>query len=172
MHLCTVSCKLTKPCGDHLKFVSIFVKSLNIYFLFILSVDQGDFFCDLSLFCFFVVQYGVVLDAGSTHTNMFVYKWKVSDIIHGTALVKEIGQCRITDKSMAMDSDSGNSCGQWLVLSSSGSGSGNRNTNNNSSGIGSNSNGIRNSNSNIRTVWYQLRTQHHKLILKLFNSLS
>lgn len=55
MHLCTVSCKLTKPCGDHLKFVSIFVKSLNIYFLFILSVDQEDFFCDLSLFCFFVV---------------------------------------------------------------------------------------------------------------------
>lgn len=44
-------------------------------------------------------EYGIVLDAGSTHTNMFVYKWKVSDIIQGTALVKEIGQCRITDKA-------------------------------------------------------------------------
>ena len=39
----------------------------------------------------------MVLDAGSTHTNMFVYKWKVSDIIKGTALVKQIGNCTVTD---------------------------------------------------------------------------
>jgi len=43
-------------------------------------------------------EYGVVLDAGSTHTSMFVYKWKVSDIIKGTALVKQIGSCTVTDK--------------------------------------------------------------------------
>lgn len=42
-------------------------------------------------------EYGVVLDAGSTHTNMFVYKWKVGDIIKGTALVKQIGNCTVTD---------------------------------------------------------------------------
>ena len=40
---------------------------------------------------------------------MFVYKWKVSDIIQGTALVKEIGQCRVTDKGIAISSGSGNS---------------------------------------------------------------
>ena len=28
---------------------------------------------------------------------MFVYKWKVSDIIKGTALVKQIGNCTVTD---------------------------------------------------------------------------
>ena len=39
----------------------------------------------------------MVLDAESTHTNMFVYKWKVSDIIKGTALVKQIGNCTVTD---------------------------------------------------------------------------
>lgn len=59
-------------------------------------------------FYFFCVQYGVVLDAGSTHTNMFVYKWKVSDIIKGTALVKQIGQCVVTDKGKS-----------WLWLATS-----------------------------------------------------
>ena len=29
---------------------------------------------------------------------MFIYKWRVSDIIKGTALVKQIGQCTVTDK--------------------------------------------------------------------------
>lgn len=48
----------------------------------------------------FFVQYGVVLDAGSTHTSMFVYNWKVSDIFQGTALVKQIGQCTVTDKGI------------------------------------------------------------------------
>lgn len=43
-------------------------------------------------------EYGIVFDAGSTHTNMFIYKWRVSDIIKGTALVKQIGQCTVTDK--------------------------------------------------------------------------
>lgn len=43
-------------------------------------------------------EYGVVLDAGSTHTTMFVYKWTVSDVVKGTALVKQIGDCTVKDK--------------------------------------------------------------------------
>ncbi|XP_022791974.1 ectonucleoside triphosphate diphosphohydrolase 8-like isoform X2 [Stylophora pistillata] len=43
-------------------------------------------------------EYGIVLDAGSTHTNMFVYKWTVNDVVKGTAVVKEIGECVVKDK--------------------------------------------------------------------------
>lgn len=43
-------------------------------------------------------EYGIVLDAGSTHTNMFVYKWTVDDVVKGTALVEEIGECVVKDK--------------------------------------------------------------------------
>lgn len=44
-------------------------------------------------------EYGIVLDAGSSHTQMFIYKWSVSDIIKGTALVNQIGECTVTDEA-------------------------------------------------------------------------
>lgn len=42
------------------------------------------------------------MDAGSTHTSMFVYKWTVSDVVKGTALVKQIGDCTVKDKGESM----------------------------------------------------------------------
>ena len=33
---------------------------------------------------------------------MFVYKWTVSDVIKGTALVKQIGDCTVKDKGESM----------------------------------------------------------------------
>lgn len=70
-----------------------------------LLVSLGLILCGVTCITLIIVlkekvkdEYGVVLDAGSTHTNMFVYKWKVSDIIKGTALVKQIGNCTVTDK--------------------------------------------------------------------------
>lgn len=54
------------------------------------------------MICFVLSQYGVVLDAGSTHTTMFVYKWTVSDVVKGTALVKQIGDCTVKDKGESM----------------------------------------------------------------------
>ncbi|KAK3739861.1 hypothetical protein QZH41_009111, partial [Actinostola sp. cb2023] len=37
--------------------------------------------------------YGVVLDAGSTHTDLMVYRWLRKDVIQQTGLVEQIGQC-------------------------------------------------------------------------------
>ena len=33
---------------------------------------------------------------------MFVYKWTVSDVVKGTALVKQIGDCIVKDKGESM----------------------------------------------------------------------
>ena len=33
---------------------------------------------------------------------MFVYKWTVSDVVKGTALVKQIGDCTVRDKGESM----------------------------------------------------------------------
>ena len=43
---------------------------------------------------FFWLQYGVVLDAGSSHTELFVYQWATGRVIDGTALVEQIGHCK------------------------------------------------------------------------------
>lgn len=51
----------------------------------------------------FSIQYGIVLDAGSSHTQMFIYKWSVGDIIKGTALVKQIGECTVTDEGTILN---------------------------------------------------------------------
>ena len=39
--------------------------------------------------CCFYLQYGVVLDAGSSHTKLFVYRWDGSKI-NGTAVAHQI----------------------------------------------------------------------------------
>lgn len=57
----------------------------------------------LSFFISFPIQYGIVLDAGSSHTQMFIYKWKVCDVIKRTALVNQIGECTVTDEGMILN---------------------------------------------------------------------
>uniref|UniRef100_A0A8C4SY87 Ectonucleoside triphosphate diphosphohydrolase 2 n=1 Tax=Erpetoichthys calabaricus TaxID=27687 RepID=A0A8C4SY87_ERPCA len=47
--------------------------------------------CALCLF-FFFLQYGIVLDAGSSHTTMFIYKWP-SDKENNTGIVSQHGEC-------------------------------------------------------------------------------
>ena len=34
---------------------------------------------------------------------MFIYKWSVDDIIKGTALVKQIGECTVTDEGTILN---------------------------------------------------------------------
>ena len=40
-----------------------------------------------------MLQYGVVLDAGSTHTELFVFRWPATVRYSDTAVVEQIGQC-------------------------------------------------------------------------------
>jgi len=47
------------------------------------------FFC-----CWVCFQYGIVLDAGSSHTSMFIYKWP-ADKQNGTGIVSEHSKCRV-----------------------------------------------------------------------------
>ncbi|XP_032240692.2 ectonucleoside triphosphate diphosphohydrolase 8 [Nematostella vectensis] len=46
-------------------------------------------------------EYSIVLDAGSTHTDLMVYKWTTKDVLQGTALVKQIGSCMSTGGSIS-----------------------------------------------------------------------
>lgn len=39
-------------------------------------------------------QYGIVLDAGSSHTSMFVYKWP-ADKENGTGIVSQHSSCHV-----------------------------------------------------------------------------
>lgn len=43
------------------------------------------------------VQYGIVLDAGSSHTAMFVYKWP-SDKENETGIVSQHSECHVKGK--------------------------------------------------------------------------
>lgn len=41
-----------------------------------------------------VLQYGVVFDAGSSHTTMYVYKWD-GEPVHKTAVAGQIHHCQV-----------------------------------------------------------------------------
>lgn len=55
-----------------------------------------NFACKFPLF-FLVSQYGIVLDAGSSHTSLFIYKWP-ADKQNGTGVVTQHGECHAEGK--------------------------------------------------------------------------
>lgn len=48
--------------------------------------------CSNALFSTLYFQYGVVLDAGSSHTGLFVYRWP-GPKLNGTGVVRQMGSC-------------------------------------------------------------------------------
>ncbi|TNN30289.1 Ectonucleoside triphosphate diphosphohydrolase 2 [Liparis tanakae] len=44
-----------------------------------------------------VFMYGIVLDAGSSHTALYIYKWP-ADKQNGTGVVTQHGECRVHGK--------------------------------------------------------------------------
>jgi hypothetical protein len=46
----------------------------------------------------FLLQYGVVLDAGSSHTKLFIYKWD-GEKLHETAEAKQVHYCTVIGMS-------------------------------------------------------------------------
>lgn len=47
----------------------------------------------------FLLQYGIVLDAGSSHTSMYVYQWP-AEKANDTGIVKQIDMCEVKGKEM------------------------------------------------------------------------
>lgn len=50
--------------------------------------------CNDGLFC---PQYGIVLDAGSSHTNLYVYKWP-AEKENDTGVVQQVEVCKVEGK--------------------------------------------------------------------------
>lgn len=57
----------------------------------VFTASQVPLPCPQSL-CSFPTQYGIVLDAGSSHTAMYIYKWP-ADKQNGTGIVTQHGEC-------------------------------------------------------------------------------
>lgn len=47
--------------------------------------------------CVLSRQYGIVLDAGSSHTSLFIYKWP-ADKENGTGVVTQHSECHVKGK--------------------------------------------------------------------------
>lgn len=48
----------------------------------------------MALFC---PQYGIVLDAGSSHTNLYVYEWP-AEKENDTGVVQQVEVCKVEGK--------------------------------------------------------------------------
>lgn len=65
---------------------------------------QASFPCPVSSNQYFVcvcvvcLQYGIVLDAGSSHTSLFIYKWP-ADKENGTGVVTQHSECHAEGKN-------------------------------------------------------------------------
>lgn len=44
-------------------------------------------------------QYGIVMDAGSSHTTVYVYRWP-ADKQNGTGVVSQHSECKVKGQSM------------------------------------------------------------------------
>ena len=44
-----------------------------------------------------LLQYGIVMDAGSSHTSLFIYRWDSERVGH-TGLVEEMSECEAPGK--------------------------------------------------------------------------
>lgn len=47
-------------------------------------------------------QYGIVLDAGSSHTSMYIYKWP-ADKVNGTGIVTQHSQCDVDGELLKVE---------------------------------------------------------------------
>lgn len=47
----------------------------------------------------FLLQYGIVLDAGSSHTSMYVYQWP-AEKENDTGIVRQMDMCEVEGKEM------------------------------------------------------------------------
>ena len=45
-------------------------------------------------------QYGIVLDAGSSHTNLYIYKWP-AEKENDTGVVQQLEECQVKGKTGA-----------------------------------------------------------------------
>ena len=52
-----------------------------------------------------MLQYGVVIDAGSSHSQIFVYKWD-GEKENGTAIARQIFSCKVKGKMLSKESSS------------------------------------------------------------------
>ncbi|XP_004593489.2 ectonucleoside triphosphate diphosphohydrolase 2 [Ochotona princeps] len=59
-------------------------------------------------------KYGIVLDAGSSHTSMFVYKWP-ADKENGTGIVSQHSSCQVPGGGISSYADNPTGAGQSLV---------------------------------------------------------
>lgn len=47
----------------------------------------------------FLLQYGIVLDAGSSHTNVYIYEWP-AEKENDTGVVKQMEVCEVKGKHL------------------------------------------------------------------------
>lgn len=50
-------------------------------------------------------QYGIVLDAGSSHTNLYIYKWP-AEKENDTGVVQQLEECQVKGKVGAVGRES------------------------------------------------------------------
>lgn len=97
-------CKWVKVCVSfQTSFIHFFFYlSLQIWQVFFHSMCCKVIFCRLLLhvlvfldfWSIFLSQYGVVLDAGSSHTSMYIYKWP-ADKQNDTGIVTQHSECHV-----------------------------------------------------------------------------
>lgn len=51
----------------------------------------------LSVLHLLCLQYGIVLDAGSSHTNLYIYKWP-AEKENDTGVVQQLKECQVKGK--------------------------------------------------------------------------
>lgn len=56
----------------------------------------------ISVFNLLCPQYGIVLDAGSSHTNLYIYEWP-AEKENDTGVVRQLEECRVKGKMEARE---------------------------------------------------------------------
>uniref|UniRef100_A0A8C7X2F0 Ectonucleoside triphosphate diphosphohydrolase 2b n=1 Tax=Oryzias sinensis TaxID=183150 RepID=A0A8C7X2F0_9TELE len=72
------------------------------------------FFSALALFSPLSLQYGIVLDAGSSHTALFIYRWP-ADKQNGTGVVTQHAECHVKGEGISSYAGQKGGAGESLV---------------------------------------------------------